>query len=167
MNTRLSLAIGALLMLLSTALAADTLVYEREFTLIGEDDNVLRVELSPDDRMTIHRPAFMTYPGSHRLTVPAGTYKRLRSAFEAARTDSVELQRAVQQRAAETFTVVTDPEFSRFALVDPERGPLDTVTVVSLEAWAQRSDDPRLARLDRLEREFFSLMNAELQETER
>ncbi len=167
MNTRFSIGIGALLVLLSTGLAAETLVYEREYTLIAEADNTLRIELSPDDRMTIHRPAFMPYAGDHRMAVPGGTYRKFRAAFEAARTDSLELQRAVQERAAETLAVVTDPEFSRFALVDPQRGPLETVTVVSLEAWAQRIDDVRLDRLDRLERDWFSLMNAELQEAAR
>ncbi|MBY6203457.1 hypothetical protein [Halomonas denitrificans] len=167
MNTRFSIGISALLVLLSTGLAAETLVYEREYTLIGEADNTLRIELSPDDRMIIHRPAFMTYPGNHRIDVTSGTYRKFRAAFEAARTDSVELQRAVQARAAGSMAVVTDPEFSRFALVDAQRGPLETVTVVSLEAWAQRIDDVRLQRLDRLERDWFSLMNSELQEAAR
>lgn len=167
MKTRLTACIGGMLLVLSSGLSAQSLVYEREYTLIGEADNTLRVELFPDDRMVVERPLFMTRAGRHEVQAPEGTYDRMRSAFEASRVDSLELHRDVQRRAAEEFRVVTDPEFSRFALVDGQRGPLETVTVVSLEAWAQVIEDERLDRLDAFERDWFALMDALVREDAR
>ena len=164
MATRFSACIGGMLLLISSGLAAQTLVYEREYTLIAEAENTLRLEVSPDDQVFMDRPVFMTYPGRHTFRAPVGTYDRLRRAFETARTDTDRLHRDIQQRAANEMQVVTDPEFSRFALVDSDRGPIDVVTVVSLEAWASRIDDQRLQRLSALEDELFAMMNAILQE---
>ncbi|NKI34827.1 hypothetical protein HFP89_06575 [Wenzhouxiangella sp. XN79A] len=151
---------GALL-LLSSGLAAQTLVYEREYTLIAEADNTLRVELHPDGRLVVERPEFMTWSGRHEFRVAPSRYQALRDAFDAAHTDTGRLYEDVQRRAANEEWIVTDPEFSRFALVDEARGPLEQVTAVSLEAWAARFDDPRLERLHDLELDLFELMNAQ------
>ena len=164
MNTRFSIGIGALLVLLSTGLAAETLVYEREYTLIGEADNTLRIEISADDRVVVERPLFMTRSGRHSFRAPSGTFERLRSGLKSAGADTDALHRDIQRRAAATMQVVTDPEFSRFALVDAQREPVESVTVGSLEAWSQRIQDPRLARLHALEQDFFGLMDEYVRE---
>ncbi len=154
------LVAGALL-LLSSGLVAQTLVYEREFSMIAEADNTLRVELHPDGRLIVERPEFMTWSGRHEFQVTPRRYQALREAFDAAYTDTDRLYDDVQRRAANEEWIVTDPEFSRFALVDESRGPLRQVTAVSLESWAARFDDPRLQRLHDLEVALFDLMNAQ------
>ena len=90
-------------------------------------------------------------------------------AFEAAQTDSEALYEDVQQlsRQGDIEWVVTDPEFSRFAVVDSDRSVIQQVTAVSLEAWAARFEEPRLARLSALERDLFALMNSQFAGGER
>jgi len=158
MTLRLLACAGAMLVA-SQGVSAQVLVYEREYTMIAEASNTLRAELSADDRMLIERPAFMTRPGRHEIQAPPGTFQRFLQAFEAADTDSQQLYLDLQRRAAEERVVVTDPEYSRFALVEPGRGPVAEVAAVSLEGWVQRIRDPRLERLYAFEREWFRLMD--------
>lgn len=154
----------SLLLLLPALASAETLVYEREFSMIAEEDNTLRIELAPDGRLVVERPLFMTRAGRYELQVDPAEYSRLRAAFETAYTDTDALHADVQRRASNEEIVVTDPEYSRFALVDEQRGPLQQVAAVSLAAWTSVFDDPRLERLEALESEWFSLMNAQLAE---
>jgi len=156
---RLLVCAGAMLVA-SQGVSAQVLVYEREYTMIAEASNTLRVELSADDRMLIERPDFMTRPGRHEIQAPPGTFQRFLQAFEAADTDSQQLYLDLQRRMTEGLLVVTDPEYSRFALVEPSRGPVAEVAAVSLEGWAERIQDPRLERLHAFEREWFELMNS-------
>ena len=168
MSFRLSAGIVGMLLLLSSGLAAQTLVYEREFSMIAEADNTLRIELAPDGRLVVERPEFMTWSGRHEFQVSPRRYLALREAFESAYTDTDQLHDDVQRRASNEEWTVTDPEFSRFALVAEARGPMQQVTAVSLEAWAARfGDDPRLQRLHDLEVSLFDLMNAQAPEGER
>lgn len=164
MTTRISAYIGGMLLLFSSGLSAQTLVYEREYTLIAEEENTLRIELYPDDRLIVDRPVSMTHSGLHDLQAPRGTYDRMLQKFQAAHTDSDALYEDVQRlsKAGDVEWVVTDPEFSRFALVGPDRSVLQRVTAVSLEAWAARLDEPRLDKLSSMENAWFELMNSQI-----
>ncbi|MDX1627030.1 MAG: hypothetical protein R3323_11020, partial [Wenzhouxiangellaceae bacterium] len=60
-----ALLAASIFLLLPLAAGAQTLVYERDFTIVDGADSVLRIELSADGRVTVQRPAFMTRPGHH------------------------------------------------------------------------------------------------------
>jgi hypothetical protein len=165
-NSLPRIVFGALLALASTA-SAETLVYEREFSMIAEDDNTLRIELTPDGRLTVERPVFMTRSGRYELQVDPAEYTRLRAAFEAAYTDSDRLHYDVQFKSSRDQIFVTDPEYSRFAVVDDERRPVRLVAAVSVEAWAETIDDVRLQRLQKLQDDWAALMDAKVSEVAR
>lgn len=150
-------------LLLSSTLAAETLVYEREYSLLAGPDNILRIEIGSDGLVTIHRPVGMTKPGTHRRWVDSSVYEQLRREFDEARVDSDRLSDDIERVAANELRVVTDPEYSRFFLLDDSRAVGRSFSVVSLEAWAQLLDDDRLERLDQFENRWFAVMNAALE----
>lgn len=154
----------ALLLLVgSTGLAAQSLVYEREFTLIGEADNTLRIAITPDNRITIERPVFMTRPGRFEAVAPDGTHARLSSALEGVAPISRSLDQDIQRRAANEHVYVTDPELSRFLVLGNQRQVVEAVEATSIQAWHEHfKDDIRLARLVELEKDWYHLMDQAL-----
>lgn len=152
---------AALLLLVgSTGLAAQTLVYEREFTLIGEADNTLRITLTPDNQATVERPGFMTRAGRFEAQAPEGTYGRLSSALDGVAQISRSIDQDIQQRAAEELVYVTDSEHTRFLVLSNQRQVLEAVQATSIQAWHDHfKDDIRLARLADLEQEWLDVMN--------
>ena len=155
--TALLLLVGA------TGLAAQTLVYEREFTLIGEADNTLRISITPDNRTTIERPIFMTRPGRFEIVAPEGTYDRLSSALDGVAQISRSIDQDIRQRASNELVYVTDPEISRFLVLGNQRQVVEAVEATSIQAWHQHfRDDIRLTRLVELENDWHDIMNQAL-----
>jgi len=78
-----ALSAGLLAMLLgsSLALAQQRLVYEREFSMIGGDDNTLRIVVYADGQLSVERPAFMTHAGEYRGVVPESIWTELAAAM--------------------------------------------------------------------------------------
>lgn len=139
--------------------AAQTLIYEREYTLIGEADRVLRIELDASDRMLVERPRFMTHPGRHELQAPAGSYARLARMLNVAAPQARGLSADLERRAANELKVVTDEEIVRIRLVDEARGVQTSVLAISPGAWARLFDDePRLQALAALDQAWLELM---------
>ncbi len=147
----------------SMGLAAQTLVYEREFSMIAEADNTLRITLTEDDRLVIERPFFMTRPGRFEGAAPAGTYERLAAELTGVAPISRTTDQDVRQRAANELVHVTDPEYTRFVLFDDRRQVIEAVEATSVEAWSRQFDDDiRLTRLAELERDWMALMDQAL-----
>lgn len=159
-NCRWPLLLSALLLAqASFGLMAQTLVYEREFSLIGEADNTLRISLTPDDRLVIERPVFMTRAGRHEAEAAAGSHQRLSGLLSTLSQHSRWLNQDLQVRARQELVHVSDPEHTRFYALDDRRGRQNTVSVDSPQAWARHFDDDiRLAQAVELEREWYSLM---------
>jgi hypothetical protein len=151
---------GLLALMLPVAALGQSLVYEREFTLIAEADNTLRMTLEANDRLTVERPVFMTRSGRFEFQLPAGSHARMASELTRVAVDSRALDEDVQRRAANEFRHVSDDEISRFLQLDEQRQPLTGVEVISLEPWAvQFPDDVRLAALLEFERDWYALMD--------
>jgi len=147
----------------STGLTAQTLVYEREFTLIGEAENILRITITPDNRMTIERPEFMTRPGRFEAVAPDGTHARLSSALNGVAPISRSLDQDIQRRASNEHVYVTDPELSRFLVLGNQRQVVEAVEATSIQAWHEHfKDDIRLSRLVELEKDWYELMDQAL-----
>ncbi len=151
--------LGASALLPAMALG-QTLVYEREFTLIAEADNSLRMTLEANDLLTVERPIFMTRPGRFEYQLPAGSHVRLAAELTRAAVDSRALDEDVQRRAENELRHVSDDEISRFLQLDARRQVTTGVEVVSLEPWSMHfPDDVRLAALLDLQRAWYDLMD--------
>jgi len=149
--------------LVSGAALGQSLVYERQFTLIAEADNTLRMALDENDLLTVERPKFMARPGRFEFQLPAGNHARMASKLARAALDSRTLDEDVQRRAVNELRHVSDDEISRFLELDGQRQVSTGVEVISLEPWAaQFPDDVRLAALLQLERDWYVLMNKAL-----
>jgi len=149
----------------ASELLAQSLLYEREFTMIGMQDNTLRMELTESGELTIERPAFMTHSGRHELAVQSSIYSELGDQLAARYADSRNLSSDIQQRARQDMRYVSDPEISRFYRLDQQGRKLDHVSGISLEAWADvYPDDQRLASLRNLERQWYQLMQRALED---
>jgi len=147
----------------SLGLSAQTLVYEREFSMIAEADNTLRITLSEDDRIVIERPFFMTRAGRFEATAPAGSYERLAAELSGLAPTSRTVREDIRQRATNELVYVTDPEYTRFMLLGDQRQVVEAVEATSLEAWSRVfTDDVRLANLAELEREWLDVMSRSL-----
>ena len=151
--------LGLLVIALPALAGAQSLVYEREFTMIGGEDNVLRIELTADGTATVKRPAFMTRAGAHRGRVDAQRFRELADMLADAAGGSVGLSADLRARAANELVYVSDPEITRFARLDAARQPEVVLRAESISSWAKRfPDDQRLQRLERLEQAWLALM---------
>lgn len=152
-----------LALLLPAAALGQALVYEREFALIAEADNTLRMTLDENDRLTVERPVFMTRSGRFEFQLPAGSHARMAAELARAAIDSRALDEDVQRRAANELRYVSDEEISRFLELDAQRQVRTGVEVISLEPWAAHfPDDQRLTALLELERDWYALMDQAL-----
>lgn len=160
---------GALILTACSAgISAQTLVYEREFSLAGLADNTLRISLSHDDRLVIERPAFMTHAGRFEAVAPEGTYQRLADEIAGTARIARSVNEDIQRRAASELIYVTDPEYTRFLMLGNQRQVVEAVEATSLEAWRQHFDDDiRIARLVDLERDWLDLMEQALRTVDR
>ena len=156
-----SLILGSLLA--CSVAQAETLVYEREFTLIAEADNSLRMTLDPDGRLTIDRPAFMTHPGRHQIVVSPDRYLVLNESFQQAEVRSSRASANVLARAEDDIKVITDPEISRFSRLDEAGRKSIQVSGQSIGAWAAvYPDQAGLIELHELEQAWYALMRQAL-----
>lgn len=142
-------------------LPAQTLVYEREFSLIADADNTLRITLTADDRIVIERPKFMTRSGRHKARAPAGSYAQLAQKLNGIAPITRSVEADIRRRAANERVHVSDPEFTRFMALDDQRRVVDAVEATSIGAWNRVfEDDVRLANLASLERDWMELMKS-------
>lgn len=157
--TGFSLLILIVLGMTSSALFAQSLVYEREFTMISEEDNTIRMELTADGKLVIDRPVFMTNSGRHELSVGSFYYTQLYDQLAARSADSGDLSMEVQRQANQDMRYISDPEISRFYRLDEQGRKIDFVSAVSLEAWTRvYPNDQRLASLRHFEQQWYQLM---------
>jgi len=139
---------------------AQTLVYEREFSLLAEADNTLRITLTADDRIVIERPAFMTRPGQHTGSVASGSHARLSNLLGGVLPLTRQLNADISHRASNELVYVSDPEYARFLMLDNQRRVVDGVEMPSLQAWSARfPDDVRLRMLNELQTLWYQLMD--------
>ena len=156
----LCLLVVLALVLPASGAMAQTLVYEREFSLLAEADNTLRITLSADDRIVIERPAFMTWPGHYESNAAAGSHARLSRQLAGLLPLTRQLGAEINQRARNEMVYVSDPEYTRFMLLDSQRQLIDAVEMPSLQAWsANFPDDVRLRLLQDLESQWTALMD--------
>ena len=155
----IAILLVALIPMLASAQAGE-LVYEREFTLLAEAENTLRMRLNENDRLTIERPIFMTHAGRYEVQMPAGTHARMSGELGRVAIDSRALDQDIQTRAANEYRHVSDDEISRFIELDAQRQVVSGVEVISLEPWSVHfPDDARLTQLLELERAWYGLMD--------
>lgn len=149
----------ALLIGSSAAMGQQQIVYEREFSMISGEDNTLRIVVNADGDVSIDRPAFMTHAGEHRGTISASAWSELKLVMDGIDFDSRSLAEDIALRSRNELFYVSDPELSRFSLLDGDRAPLKEVQVESLKAYAERYSDQRLEQLRGLELQLLELMN--------
>ncbi len=163
MSLAMLISLSVNLVAMPSSSFAQSLVYEREFTMVATTDNILRMELSADGHLSVNRPAFMTHSGRHELTLAASVYSQLNDQLTARAADSENLGRELQQKAHQELRYVSDPEISRFYRMDHQGRKLDHVSAISLEAWSRiYPDDQRLAGLRTLEQHWYEIMRSAL-----
>lgn len=146
--------------------AAQQLVYEREYSLMPGDSNLLSMTLEPDGTMVVERPAMMTNSGVITGNVPARHYERLRTALDTIRVTTTDLESDLRQRSRVEFFHVSDVETSRFYALDANRSVAASIEVDSLQPRAQHfDDDMRLHALRDLERQWWQLMEQIMTDT--
>lgn len=153
----------ALALCWSLGLSAQTLVYERTFSMIGSPDNTLSITLTADDRLLIQRPHFMTHPGRLEGSAPPGTYQRLASELTGLAPLARTMNEDVRRRAAGELVYISDPEYTRFLMLGEQRQVVESIEATSIQPWSRQfKDDMRLARLAELERDWLAIMDQAL-----
>jgi hypothetical protein len=147
----------------SIGLSAQTLVYEKRFSLMGGVDDRLRITLTENDRVVIERPNFMTRPGRHEGSTPAGAYQRLSNELIGLAPLARTMDEDVRRRAASELIYISDPEYTRFMLVGNQRQVIEAIEATSIQPWSRQfKDDIRLVRLAELERDLLAIMDQAL-----
>ena len=85
------------------------LLYEREFTMIGMQDNTLRMELTESGELTIERPASMTHSGRHELAVQSSIYSELGDQLAARYADSRQSQFRISSSGPTRYAICQRP----------------------------------------------------------
>lgn len=157
--TALSLLLATALGIFTSNLCAQSLVYEREFTLVGEEHNTLRIELTANGTLIVDRPAFMTNSGRHEKSIDRSVYSQMADQLSVQSEGNPQLNMELQQQAMQEMRYISDPEISRFYRLDERGRKVDSVSGISLEARARVYPNVQsLISLRELEQKWYRLM---------
>lgn len=148
--------LGLMLWLAVLPAGAQTLIYERSFSMVRDTDNRLVITLTEPDRVEVYRPVFMTRSGHYQFRVLPEVIEFLLGAYEDVVIQARDLDARVQARTGAGPLVITDPELTRFQRQDPSA----EIAVWGVKPYAAVFvDEPGLAELAELEAAFWALMD--------
>lgn len=165
---KLSATAACFCLAVTTLTQAQSLHYERVYTLFDGDDNRLVLDIDEQGHARIHRPHFMTSAGDYEIRLSPGEWQTLVEEVSRSRQlvpDAGQISRSLKLRSENDLRVVTDPEISRFSLHDQQRQLDWEYEMESVMAWAAVYPDiAGLQNMAEVENRLWLLMDSLLEQ---